>query len=112
MKYLFHFFSQHSGHHFNHDLAHEVVAEMHHFSNDGKLSSGELIPIEEAEAIIDKEHRDSLRYDAYVAANAFAHDLARLNLSKKDILELAREFWFRDDDYQGESKIFSYFANR
>lgn len=90
------------GPHFNEPLARATVAEMYH---DG--IRGQIIAPEEAAAIAPDQ-----RWDAYVAANALAHDLAPLNLPRKEILQAAKVFWFHDEDFPSDSKIFWYFKNK
>lgn len=99
------------GPHFNEIMAKEVVSTMHH-KKDGMTISGEVIPVEECMSMVVETNR-TLIWDAYVGMNAFAHDLARANLSKEDLVATAYEFWFNDDDFpEGKSKVWWYFRNK
>lgn len=99
------------GPHFNEAMAKEAVSEMHH-KKDGANIVGEIIPVEECVSIVSDGKRDMV-WDAYVGMNAFAHDLARANLSKEDLVATAYEFWFNDDDFPEEkSKVWWYFRNK
>lgn len=97
------------GEHFNEAMAMAVVEDMYHVSNDGKRIEGEAVPFEEASTIAPSAE---MQWDAYVGVNALAHDLARLGMGTGDIKKLAKAFWFEDADFEGESKVFWYFANK
>lgn len=90
------------GPHFNEQLARDTVAQMYH---DG--IRGQIITPEESAPIAPEQP-----WDAYVAANALAHDLAPLNLQRKDLLQAAKAFWFHDQDFPSDNKIFWYFKSR
>ena len=49
------------------------------------------------------------KWDAYAAANAMAHDIANVNLNKNQILNVAKSFFFKDEDFSDSSKVFWYF---
>ena len=106
-----------NGHHFNEWLAKKVVSEMWHEAADGKSEVvGELISVTDAASGImanwpaDKQAK--YRWDAYVAANTYAHDLANTNLAIPMLMALTREFWFEDDDFTDGNKIYWYHSNK
>lgn len=92
------------GPHFNEQLARATVADMYHDN-----THGEIITPDEASSIAPSPEQN---WDAYVAANAFAHDLAPMGMSRKDLLHAAETFWFHDQDFPSDSKIFWYFKNK
>lgn len=99
------------GHHFCEQLARDVVDEMYHHDGDNKVS-GEMISADDAMILVaDKDTPEEWRWDAYVAANSFAHDLAGEGLSKDGLLKLAKRYWFGDVDFTGDNKIFWYYSN-
>lgn len=99
------------GHHFCEQLARDVVDEMYHYDGDNKVS-GELISADDAMMlVVNKDTPEEWRWDAYVAANSFAHDLAGEGLSKDGLLKLAKRYWFGDVDFAGGNKIFWYYSN-
>lgn len=100
------------GEHFNEQLAKEFVNAMYHYNNKEDKIVGEVVGVEEAESILEPSDRERMRWDAYVAANTMMHDMARADMDRRSIMEATRMFWFEDDDFDGESKIFWYFANR
>lgn len=94
-----------NGRHICERLAREMVSEMFHTDSMSKRVSGEAITPEEAMLLIsDKtpEQQEKCKWDAYVGANAFMHDLAKTGYSKNDILKAAKMFWFHDEDMGGE----------
>lgn len=95
------------GPHFNEELARATVSEMYHSTDPGKMVRGEIVTPEEAATI-----NPAQPWDAYVAANAFAHDLAPLNMSRRDLLQAAKAFWFHDEDFPSDTKIFWYVKNK
>ena len=99
------------GHHFCEALARDIVDEMYHLDGDDKMS-GEMISAEDAMMLVaDKDTPEEWRWDAYVAANSFAHDLSGEGLSKDVLLKLAKRYWFGDVDFAGGNKIFWYYSN-
>lgn len=111
-RFMMKAYSMLHGDHFNEQLAREFVNVMYHFNAKEEKISGEAVTVEEAEGIIEPMDRSALRWDAYVACNTFMHDLARTGMSRQDIMDSARVFWFEDDDFKGESKVFWYYANK
>lgn len=101
-----------NGRHLNETVARALVADMHHTDTDEKVVRGEAVTPDEAMQLLDgmsDECRQRCRWDAYAAANAFAHDLANANLSRVQLLTSARLFWFHDEDFSDNHKVYWYF---
>lgn len=103
-----------NGQHLNEWIARKMVQMMHHTATDGSTVKGEAVTPEEAMTLIaDKpaEKQAKCKWDAYVAANAFAHDLGATGMSKSDIMKAAKAFWFHDDDFDNKHKVYWYFRD-
>ena len=106
-----------NGKHINEWVAKELVSKMWHKDINGKEVMGEAVTPEEAMMLISDmapEKQAECKWDAYVAANAFAHDTGKsgVPLSKTDLLKLAKSFWFHDDDMSaGCHKVYWYFKD-
>ena len=103
-----------NGKHINKDVALSLVSGMYHTDGDVPLKSktitGELVRPEVAQELIKGEDNgDEWYWDAYVAANAMMHDLANTGLSDAQIMNVAKHFYFHDEDYSDENKVFWYF---
>ena len=100
-----------NGKHINEWLAKKLVADMWHTAADGKIVSGEAVtPQQSMQMLVDM---DSVlwKWDAYVAANAFAHDLADTGISPEQIIKAARKFWLHDEDMTADNKVYWYFKD-
>lgn len=103
-----------NGKHINETVAKMLVSKMYHTDSNGNTISGEAVTPDEAMSLIsDKptEKQEKCRWDAYVAANAFSHDLGTTSLSKSDIMKAAKAFWFHDDDFNESNKVYWYFKD-
>ena len=102
-----------NGKHFNEAMAKKVVSEMWHEDSSKKMVEGEAVTPSEAMRLLegmDAEKQEKMRWDAYVAANAFMHDLGNTGMSRDNIMTAAKHFWFHDDDIgNGCHKVFWYF---
>ena len=103
-----------NGRHVNEWLAKEMVNNMWHYE-DGKTVKGEAVTHKDAMGLLDgmdEEKREKMQWDAYVAANAFMHDMGGTKLSESEIMDAARHFWFHDDD-MGDTchKVYWYFED-
>lgn len=105
-----------NGRHINEWLAEMMVNEMWHKDAKGNVVQGVIVAPIEAERLLldsmDAEKKEKMKWDAYVAANAFAHDLANTGHSTADIMVIAKHFWFHDDD-MGDNchKVYWYFED-
>lgn len=95
-----------NGKHLNESVAKQLVSNMHHSKND-KLIKGEMVSPEDAARYIKKDKE--WHWDVYVAANAMMHDLANTELGNNQILDAAQKFFFEDEDFSDENKVFWYF---
>lgn len=101
------------GPHFDEAMARETVDGMYHKNSKGEVVKGEAVSPEDAMVLIDGiDGAEDMAWDAYVGANGMMHDLARSSMSSRQIMDLARVFWFEDDDFPGESKVFWYYSNK
>ncbi len=99
------------GEHFNETMARDAVHKMYHHDGSNDVR-GEIITPDDAMLLVsDKDNPEKWRWDAYVAANSFAHDIAGEGLAIKHLLMLAKRYWFCDVDFTGHNKIFWYYSN-
>lgn len=101
--------------HFDEREAYDTVEEMYHVKGDKKYV-GEKFDMDKAHKVYEKL-RDADSYtigDIYVAINAQYHDYCELfekwfgsNFDEK-IIASAVDFWFEDDDFDG-NKVWKYF---
>lgn len=95
-----------------------IVEQMYHMEN-GSVYKGEKFSKKKVAQILE-ECEDSFNTeikvdDAYLALNAFYHDLKDLfkhwfgSEADNKIIEAALVFWFGDDDKPGHEKIQKYF---
>jgi uncharacterized protein YuzB (UPF0349 family) len=98
-----------NGKHINHHVAMQLVENMYH-SVELDIVKGELVRPETAQELIKGEDKGEEWYwDAYVAANAMMHDLANTGLSDAQIMNTTKHFFFNDEDFSDENKVFWYF---
>ena len=98
-----------NGKYLNQHVAMQLVADMHH-TVELDIVKGELVRPEAAQELIKGEGKGEEWYwDAYVAANAMMHDLANTGLSETQIMNTAKHFFFHDEDFSDENKVFWYF---
>lgn len=105
-----------NGKHINEWLAEKMVNEMWHKDSKGNIIRGIIVAPIEAERLLldgmDESKKEECKWDAYVAANAFAHDLANTGHSMAEIMVIAKHFWYHDDDMgEGCHKVYWYFED-
>lgn len=103
-----------NGQHINEWLAKKMVSMMFHTDANGNTVSGEAVTPEEAMALISDKPADKqaiCKWDAYVAANAFMHDLGASGMPKSEIMKAAKHFWFHDEDMKEPNKVYWYFKD-
>jgi len=104
-----------NGKHINEWLAREMVAKMWHENEKKERIEGEQVAPSESMRLLDgmeAEKQNKMQWDAYVAANAMMHDLANTGMSKTEIMNTAKHFWFHDDDIgDGCHKVYWYFED-
>lgn len=109
------------GKHFDKEYAEWEVEQMHHKSPDGKVYKGEHWPMEQTSEVMQK-YRGKISAeitpgDFYVALNTQWHDyicwVKEHSPNEADaenaIIEMAVRFWFMDDDWAGNDKVWVYF---
>lgn len=103
-----------NGQHLNEKIARKMVQMMHHTDANGSTVKGEAVTPDEAMTLIadkEAEKRAKCKWDAYVGANALAHDLGTTGLVKQEILKIAKAFWFNDEDFDNKHKVYWYFKD-
>jgi len=98
-----------NGNHYNELLAKMDVEAMHSCDESNNEHKGEYWSCEDVmEAMADKRFsKETTKWDIYVACNALWHDLRNV-LDDTKILECAYAFFFKDEDWQGDGKIWTY----
>ena len=89
------------------------VEKMWHIAKDGIKHEGEHWNVSQARQVM-REHGLSLpinEYDVYVALNAFWHDLSCVISDEDELIEAAIKFWFKDEDFEGDCKIWWYMCS-
>lgn len=96
------------------------VQQMYH-TEGGRKYVGEKFDMMKAKEVCERYRgiipQSATHADVFVAINAQYHDYCELfkawfgdNIYNK-IIESAINFWFKDDDYKGGSKVWKYFMN-
>lgn len=110
------------GKHFDKEYAEWEVEKMHHKGKDGRVYKGERWSHDDTTAVMAK-YRNVLPpeitpCDFYVALNATWHDYtcwAREKFPTETeaegaIIEMAVRFWFQDEDWGDNDKVWEYFS--
>lgn len=111
-EFIFDEYERVNGTFINERLAHHLVNSMRHSDERGNVYTGELIsPAKSLELLSGEtpEYIERHRWDAYVAANGFMYDLIRSGLNEEQKLRAAKEFWFHDDDFPFDNKVYWYY---
>lgn len=111
------------GKHFNREYAEWEVEQMHHKCGD-KVYKGEHWSYDQTADVM-ADYKATLPAeitpcDFYVALNSQWHDYHCLYMSlfpseeeaEKAIIESAIKFWFKDDDWTGNDKVWVYFRSK
>ena len=103
---------------FTEEHAKKIVSQMYHTINDRKFV-GEKYDMHKAKEVMAKysTHLTGVSpIEVYIAINAQYHDYCELfkmwfgsNIDHK-IIESAITFWFKDVDYHGGNKVYTYFS--
>ena len=101
------------GKHYTEELAMHDVAKMHSVGADGTRFTGAHWSLEQVDAAtVSKPFpKGTTKCDKFVAYNATWHDL-RKKFTDEQILEAAYLFWFADEDWSDEGKIWDYMSIR
>lgn len=109
------------GKHFDKEYAEWEVAQMHHKGDDGKVHRGEHWTIEQTTEVMQlyksKLPAEITAGDFYVALNTEWHDYICWAMehypsegeADNAIIEMAVRFWFLDDDWGDNIKVWEYF---
>lgn len=99
------------GDHYTEMFAKMDVEAMHSTDLDGVEHKGEYWSCEKTtEAMKNRKFPEgTTEWDFYVACNAFWHDLRNV-LRDEDIIECADVFFFHDEDWCGDGKIWKYMS--
>lgn len=98
-----------NGKHLNKHVAMQLVSDMHHAEGENTIN-GEIVRPETAQEVLKGMDKGKEWYwDAYVAANAMMHDLSNTGLSDAQIMNTTKHFFFHDEDFSDENKVFWYF---
>lgn len=110
------------GKHFDKEYAEWEVEKMHHKGKDGRVYKGERWSHDDTTAVMAK-YRNVLPpeitpCDFYVALNTHWHDYICWAKDKfpseaeaeGDIIEMAVRFWFMDEDWGDNDKVWEYFS--
>lgn len=97
--------------HYDEEFARHDVAKMHWTDRQGVKHEGEHWSVAQIEEATKGKTfpPGTTKWDKYVAYNSFASDLCK-EFSDEEILKAAYLFWFADEDYGHEGKIWRYFC--
>lgn len=102
-----------NGKHLNEAAAERLVEGMYHRNTNGDVIKGEMVSLGEAVQLLagmEGEDAKKCQWDAYAAANGYMHDLINSGLTKQNIFNAAKYFWFHDDDFAGD-KVYWYYSD-
>lgn len=99
------------GKHYSEEIALADVAKLHYTGADGAKHTGAHWTMEQVEAATANKAfpAGTTKFDRFVAYNVFYADLCRV-LDDKQVLEAAYRFWFDDEDWKGDGKIWDYMS--
>lgn len=100
-----------NGKHYTEELAKHDVAMMHSTDANGNKHSGAHWSSDEIESAVSglTFPKGTTPWDRYVAYNATFHDYNKV-LTEEQILEAAYAFWFADEDWNSDGKIWDYMS--
>lgn len=97
------------GPHYNEAMAVEAVKEIRYTDREGKQREGAYWSLEEVESATRGMSFPSgvTKWDKYVAFNVFYSDVCK-RLDDDQVLYSAYLFFFADEDFEGEGKVWKY----
>lgn len=100
-----------NNHHYDEHYAEKDISCMEYTDRTGVKRKGGHWTLEEAEEQYKKLQVPSSvgKYDWWVAINASFADMCTV-LDDDSIIKSALLFWFKDEDWKGDTKIFDYFT--
>ena len=99
------------GKHYNEEMALHDVSKMHSTDAEGNKRHGAYWTVDQIESATSSMSfpKAVTKWDKFVAFNAFAHDLGK-KLTDEQILDAAYLFWFADEDWSSDGKIWDYMS--
>lgn len=99
------------GKHYTEELALHEVSKMHSTGADGTKHEGAHWTMEQVTSATAglAFPKGTTKCDVFVAANAFWHDLHK-KFTDEQILTATYLFWFDDEDWDGDGKIWDYMS--
>ena len=99
-----------NGPHFDCHYARQTVEGLEYTDAEGIRQKGQHWTSEQVEAAWARKtfKPEVTRWDKYVGANAMYADLCK-EFSDEDVLKAAYLFFFADEDWEGEGKVWQYF---
>lgn len=110
-KYLRKSYEAMCGKHYNQHFAEEDVDKLHSVDKEGKVQTGAHWTMQQInEATADKKFPEGTTDgDKFVAFNAAWHDFSK-KFEDKDVLCIGWLFYFADEDWKGEGKVWEYMS--
>lgn len=102
-----------NGCHYTEELAKKDVEQMHHTGKDGMAHHGSHWSAEEIEAATNGKQfpQGTTKWDKFVAYNAAWHDFNK-KFDDAQVLDIAYLFFFGDEDYEGDGKVWKYMSEK
>lgn len=99
-----------NGPHFDCHFGNLTVAALAYTDAEGERRTGQHWSVDQVEAAWGRKafKPGTTPWDKYVAANAMYADLCK-EFSEEDVLKAAYLFYFADEDWKGEGKVWHYF---
>lgn len=99
--------------HYDQDFAMWDVSQMHHTDKQGIKHKGAYWTLEQIETATAgmKFPQGTTPYDKYVAFNAAKHDWGK-DFEDADILKIGYDFYFADEDWGEDGKIWDYMEHK
>lgn len=99
--------------HYDETFALYDVSKMHSLDKSGEKKEGAHWTSEQIESAVVgmKFPQGTTKWDRYVAMNAAYHDW-RKDYADSDILKIGYDFYFADDDWGNDSKVWEYMSHK
>lgn len=100
-----------NGKHYDKEFAEADVAAIHYTDKEGNEHSGAYWTMEQVKDATASMTfpDDTTDYDKFVAFNAAHADFCK-SFSDEDVLRIAYDFYFADEDWKGSGKIWEYMS--
>ena len=99
--------------HYDEAFAMYDVSKMHSVDKTGEKKEGAHWTSEQIESAVSgmKFPQGTTKWDRYVAMNAAYHDWHK-DYADSDILKIGYDFYFADDDWGNDSKVWEYMSHK